>query len=107
MKTFLEIKFEKAIVKSILSRGYSKEREEDLIAEFYSNSRAYYAHLCDALYAVSTGQNLNPIWITPAGQSYLAIYSRDNCDRILAFSDEIPSFSLDLVNQLEFIINKI
>lgn len=107
MKTFLEQKFEKAIIKSILSHGYSKATEEELVSEFYINGHTYYHQLCDALYAVSTGQNMKPIWITPKGQTYLDLYSRNNFDRILAFPDEIPPFSLDLVNQLEFIINKI
>ena len=107
MKTFLEQKFEKAIVKSILSYGYPRATEEELVSEFYTNSHTYYRQLCDALYAVSTGQNMKPIWLTPRGQSYLDLYSRNNSDRILAFPDEIPPFSLDLVNQLDYVINKI
>lgn len=107
MRTFLEQKFEKAIIKSIVSHGYPKAVEEDLVSQFYTNSHTYYSQLCDALYAVSTGQNMKPIWITPKGESYLDLYSRNNFDRILAFPDEIPPFSLDLVNQLDYVINQI
>lgn len=107
VKTFLEQKFEKAIVKFILSHCYPKEMEEDLVSQFYANGHTYYHQLCDALYAVSTGQNMKPLWITPKGQIYLDLYSRHNSDRILAFPDEIPPFSLDLVNQLDYVINKI
>lgn len=106
-KTFMELKFEKAMLKSISSMGSPKAEEEMIISEFYINSHDYYCRLCNVLYAVSTGQDVKPIWITPAGQCYLGLFSRNKSDRILLFPDEIPQFSLDLVNQLDVAINKI
>lgn len=106
-KPFLEQKFEKAMLKSISSLGYNRAEEEALVSEFYANSHAYYSEMCDALYAVSTGQDVKPIWITQTGQCYLGLFSKNKSDRILLFPDEIPTFSLDLVNQLDIAINKI
>lgn len=106
-KTFMEKKYEKAMLKSISSLGYARAEEEALVSEFYANSHTYYGLLCDALYAVSTGQDVKPIWITPTGQCYLGLFSQTKSDRILLFPDEIPMFSLDLVNQLDIAINKI
>ena len=106
-KTFLEQKYENAVKRRIGSLGYPKEEEKRLLSEFLANGHNNYCDLCDALYAVSTGQDMKPIWITETGECYLSLFSRNKTDRILAFPDEIPPFTLDLVNQLDTVINKI
>ncbi len=72
--------------------------------DFHNNSEMYYDNLCDALLAISTHQNIAPIWISPNGNCRSSLRIENPNDRILLYSDEVPDFDFDLVNQLEVAI---
>ena len=106
-KPFLEQKFEQQVMRFIRKLELPAGKRELLLLDFHNNSSEYYINLCDALYAVSTGQNLKPVWLTQEGNCYLSLYAQASDDRLLIYPDEVPPFQLDLINQLEVAIAKI
>lgn len=106
-KTFLEQKFERKVIRHIWNSQLGEEEKMNLIVRFHDKAEDFYDNLCDALYAISTGQNMKPVWITDGGDCYLSLYSRSAGDRILVYPDEVPPFQLDLIDQLEVAIQKI
>lgn len=107
MKSYLEQQFEKTIITHICLSEVCPEEKAKLLLEFHQNSESYYDTLCAALLAVSTNQDVKPIWITPSGECYLSLHTKDSVDRILLFPDEVPYFEIDLVEQIETALLKI
>jgi len=106
-KTFLEKKYEKAVIHSICTSSATEADKQKMLLEFHHNCEEYYASLCDSLYAISTGQDIKPIWITPSGNCYLSLTRLHNGDRILIYADEVPPFNLDLIDQLELSLSRL
>lgn len=107
MKTFLEKQYERAVISNICRLSITSEERAALMVDFHENSETYYDNLCDALLAVSTGQNTVPIWISQNGDCYASLRTKDPHDRVLIFPDLVPDFCVDLVDQLEVAILKI
>lgn len=101
MKNQYELKFEKTIIEMILSNNHQDLSKTDLIMDFHRNSSIYYDNLCDALYELSNGQSIHPLWISASGNPYLSSISRNKEDlKVLTF-DQIPEFIDDLYDQLK------
>ena len=107
MKTLLEQQYERSVITKICSANITLQERVELLVDFHDNSETYYDNLCDALLAVSTNQNMAPIWITKAGNCYLSLRTKNPDDRVLLYPDEVPLFDIDLVNQIETAIAKI
>lgn len=107
MKTILEKQFDRAVITSICTKEISIRDRIDLLTEFLNHNETYYDNLCDALLALSTRQNILPVWMTPGGNSYLSLEPRNPDDRVLVYPEEVPLFDIDLVEQLEVAILKI
>ena len=107
MKTSYEKHFEYVVIKKICKEMNNPEQQIENIFRFHCNCDVYYDNLCDSIFAVSTGQIEKPIWLTPCGDSYLSYEARSKADRVLLFPNEVPSFKVDLVEQLELALQKI
>ena len=101
MKTTLQNLYERAVITRVCKTEISDSDKIELMIDFHNNSESYYDHLCDALLAVSTHQNPVPIWITQNGDFYLSLRALNTSDRVLLYPDEVPAFTIDLVDQLE------
>ena len=100
MENQYELKFEKTIIEMILSNNNPDLNKADLVMDFHRNSSIYYDNFCDALYELSSGQTVLPLWITESGNSYLASSPRSREDRHVLNFDQIPEFTDDLYDQL-------
>ncbi len=107
MKTMFELQYDRSVITRICTADFTSEECIELLVDFHANSETYYDNLCEALLAVSTGQNMSPIWISKNGNCYLSMRTKSAEDRVLLYPDEVPIFDLDLVEQLEIAILKI
>lgn len=107
MKTNHEKHFEYVVIKKICKEMSNLEHQVENILRFHCNCDNYYDNLCDSIFAISTGQIVKPLWFTPYGDSYLSYEARSKADRVLLFPNEVPSFKVDLVEQLELALQKI
>lgn len=101
MKTNLQHLYERAIITRLCKADSTDLERIEMMIDFHNNSESYYDNLCDALLAVSTHQNPIPIWITKNGDFYLSLRAQKTSDRVLLYPDEVPTFTIDLVDQLE------
>ena len=104
LKTVFELQYEKAIILSIAESECSEQERAERFYEFYRNGMVYYEELCDALYYLSTKQELGNLYINPAGKPYISFTPRNFKDRKLFSGEELPLFQSDLQEQLTYFL---
>lgn len=106
-KSNIEKQYDKLIIHHISNIDVCPAHRAAFFLDFHQNSRTYYDELCDLLYVLSVGELFAPLWMSHSGQVYACTHPKEKHDVFLADCRELPAFTGDLVEHLDYVFSRI